>query len=91
MAFALECQADIKHEELDDDLEDGNHWSRLWSHMFKHLAPRVKSNLRTNKSMRQGFVNFLLYIAAKICKPNEFQSHTTSSLFSAMRLNGLLV
>ena len=66
MAFALECQADIKHEELDDDVEDGNHWSRLWSHKFKHLAPRVKSNLRTNKSMRQGFVNILLYIAKNL-------------------------
>ena len=28
MAFALDCQGDIKHEELDDDLEDGSHWSR---------------------------------------------------------------
>ena len=66
MAFALECQADIIHEELDDDVEDGSHWSRLWSDVFKHLAPTVKSNLRTNKSMRQGFVNILLYIAKNL-------------------------
>ena len=66
MALALECQADIKHEKLDDDVEDGDHWSQLWSHIFRHLAPRVTSNLRTNKSMRQGFVNILLYIAKNL-------------------------
>ena len=56
MAFALERQSEIKHDILNEELENGNLWCGYIS------CPKVKSNLQTNKSMRQGFVDILLYI-----------------------------
>ena len=87
MAFALECQNEIKHDMLNDDVvENENRWCQLWCHMFEYPALKVQSNLRTNKPMRQGFVDILLYIANPY-KPNLFQTQTTFSSFWVMREN----
>lgn len=66
VTFALKCQGEACHDILNDELVNttsGNDWCEDWEHMFHHLPPSAKSNLRTNKSMRQGFTNVLLYIA----------------------------
>ena len=62
VAYALECQGDTYHDMLNEtfDYED---WCDDWEEMLQHLAPRVKLNLRTNKSMRQGFTNLFSFIS----------------------------
>ena len=64
VAFALQCQGDLYHDMLNDDLDlNPKNWCDDWDQMLQHLAPRVKFNLRTNKSMRQGFTNLFWFIA----------------------------
>ena len=64
VAHALECQGDLYHDMLNDDLDlNPKNWCDDWDEMLQHLAPRVKLNLRTNKSMRQGFTNLFSFIA----------------------------
>ena len=66
VAFALKCQGEICHDMLNVGLDytsSGISWCECWNHIFKHLPPSVKCSLRTNKSMRQGFTNVLMYIA----------------------------
>lgn len=64
-AFAIECQANIHHDMLDDDVftSSGTKWCEFYDDMLEHVHPAVKSNMRTNKSLRQGFVNIFAYIA----------------------------
>lgn len=65
--FAILCQAEINYDMLNDDLEasdmSGADWCEWGEHMFEHLAPSVRINLRTNKSLRQGFTNLFGHIA----------------------------
>lgn len=66
VAHALESQGEINHDMLNQALDyttSGDDWCDDWDHMFEHLPRSVKSNLRTKKSMRQGFTNLLSYIA----------------------------
>lgn len=62
-AFALVCQAEIYYDTQIEDVKDGIHFSEHWDHTFDHLPRNVKINLKTNKSMRKGFVNIFNYIA----------------------------
>ena len=65
--FALLCQAEINHDMLNDDLNSdhmsGVEWCEWREYMFEYLVPSVRTNLRTNKSLRQGFTNIFKYIA----------------------------
>lgn len=65
--FALLCQAEIKHDMLNEGLDSNNmfglDWCEWHKYMFEHLAPKVRDNLRTNKSLRQGFTNLFGHIA----------------------------
>ena len=64
VAYSLECQGDSYYDVLIDTLDsDYEGWCDDWDIMLEHLAPRVKANLRTNKSMRQGFTNLFSFIA----------------------------
>ena len=70
VAYSLECQGDLCYDMLNDSLDHGlgfsadpASWCDDWDEMLNHLAPRVKLNLRTNKSMRQGFTNLFSFIA----------------------------
>ena len=61
--LALLCQADgIFNDDLDADMS-GSEWCEWREDMLKHLIPSVRKNLRTNKSLRQGFTNLLGHIA----------------------------
>ena len=64
MAFALLFRAKINHDTLADDLEnDGKTLIEMNDYCLKHLPPSVRDNLKTNKSMRQGYTNVFLHIA----------------------------
>jgi hypothetical protein len=64
VALALLVQAEITHDILADDLEnDGKSWVEMNDYLLKHLLPSVRDNLKTNKSMRQGYANMFLHIA----------------------------
>ena len=64
VVFALLFQAKINHDTLADDLEnDGKTWVETNDYCLKHLPPSVRDNLKTNKSMRQGYTNMFLHIA----------------------------
>ena len=64
--LALLYQADFNHDMLNDDLDadmSGSEWCEWREDMLKHLIPSVRNNLRTNKSLRQGFTTLLGHIA----------------------------
>ena len=65
--FALLCQAEINHDMLNDELDpdymSGLDWCQWREDMFEHLIPSVRDNLKTNKSMRQGFTNIFGHVA----------------------------
>ena len=64
VAYSLECQGDSYHDLLNNSLDrDAEDWCESWDDFLEHLAPRVKANLRTNKSMRQGFTNLFSFIS----------------------------
>ena len=64
VAYSLECRGDSHYDLLNDSLDfTTEYWCDHWDGTFEHLAPRVKANLRTNKSMRQGFTNLFSFIS----------------------------
>jgi GNAT superfamily N-acetyltransferase len=70
MKFALLCQAEITHDTLQMDIEDGFHWCDWNGCVTVHLPPHVQQNLRTNKSMRQGFANIFDFAAQALRSDN---------------------
>ena len=64
-AYSLECQGDMSYDLLNESLGygDAEDWCDSWDGFLEHLAPRVKANLRTNKSMRQGYTNLFSFIS----------------------------
>ncbi|KAH8722276.1 hypothetical protein BGZ61DRAFT_586895 [Ilyonectria robusta] len=75
MLFALLCQAEINHDFLSDELDySGPDWVSFNEDSLKHLSPSVRENLKTNKSMREGFANMYDCIARCLREnnlPNE--------------------
>jgi hypothetical protein len=64
VVFALLFQAKINHDTLADDLKnDGKPLVEMNDYCLKHLPLSVRDNLKTNKSMRQGYTNMFLRIA----------------------------
>ena len=63
MKFALLCQAEIGHDQLYFDIDDGETWCMMEEHMISHVAPDIQRNFLTNKSLRQGFGNIFLHAA----------------------------
>ncbi|MCJ1366747.1 hypothetical protein MMC16_005877 [Acarospora aff. strigata] len=65
MLHALLFRAEISHDMLDENTYDTDPEMWLWmnDHYTVHMHPSVHDNLRTNKSMRQGFSNMFDHIA----------------------------
>jgi GNAT superfamily N-acetyltransferase len=67
MRLALLCQAEVQYDMLNDMLPGMSRedWDLdfLIGDEFKFLDPHVRENLKTNKSMRQGFVNLCGHFA----------------------------
>lgn len=65
MTFALLCQAEILHDEL-NQVVDGTTRSECCEsndHHLQHTTRRIRANLETNKSLRQGFTNLFNHAA----------------------------
>ncbi|KAF4947806.1 hypothetical protein FGADI_10139 [Fusarium gaditjirri] len=65
-AIALLRRAETQHELLQesfDEVRDGADWVEYNGKELCFLPASVKENLKTNKSMRQGFINICGYIA----------------------------
>ena len=65
MSHALLCQAHLGHDMMNNDLDQlrGLDCVEDWEDYLGYLPSRVRDNLTTNKSMRQGFVNLWLHVA----------------------------
>lgn len=65
MSHALLYQAHIGYDMLDGGLGmwSGPDWVEVEEDHLGYLPSRVRNNLKTNKSMRQGFVNLWLHVA----------------------------
>jgi GNAT superfamily N-acetyltransferase len=64
MKFSLLCQAEITHDLLDMDIDDGPHWCEWNDYILNYVAPDIRQNLRTNKSLRRGFANVFAHVAS---------------------------
>ena len=76
MSHALLCQAETGCDMMNDEIDmwSGPDWVEYKEHYLGYLPSRVLNNLKTNKSMRQGFVNLWMHIATCLEKgevPNE--------------------
>jgi len=76
MCFALLCQAEIHHDTLSDSIiqYSGSDFVDFQEELLKYLPNRVRENLKTNESMRQGFANMCDHIATCLrarVVPNE--------------------
>ncbi|KAI1372665.1 hypothetical protein F4677DRAFT_449149 [Hypoxylon crocopeplum] len=78
MHLALLTQAGIQHDLLSLDIKDipnGNEFVESNDYLLTYLPRSVRNNLRTNKSMREGFANMCGHIATCLGKkvlPTEF-------------------
>ncbi|KAK6222381.1 hypothetical protein LQW54_001081 [Pestalotiopsis sp. IQ-011] len=65
MKFALLCAAEIRYDMMGREIQlcTGPEWVSWNVHQFRHLSFNVQNNLKTNKSMRQGFVNIYNHFA----------------------------
>lgn len=63
--FALLCVAEVQYDTMDQEIElrTGPEWIESNEHLLTHLPSYVRNNLKTNKSMRQGFVNMFDHFA----------------------------
>jgi hypothetical protein len=65
MCFALLCQVEVRHDMLSDSVgqDSGSDFVHFNEELVEYLPNRVRENLKTNKSMRQGFANMCDHIA----------------------------
>ena len=84
VAYSLECRGDSCYDLLNDSLDlNIEYWCDHWDGMLEHLAPRVKANLRTNKSMRQGFTNLFSFISPTLQAKRLPTSENVLDLYAA--------
>lgn len=63
LAFALICQGEVMHDTLLYEASNGNIWLDANDHCLEYVHPSIQQNMRTNKSLRIGFCNFVGYVA----------------------------
>jgi hypothetical protein len=69
MSHALKCQAEIQHDVVREiiDMDSGDDFVDAGEYGVLRFVPyTVRNNMRTNKSIRQGFANLCLHFAACI-------------------------
>ncbi|PYH99228.1 hypothetical protein BO71DRAFT_476797 [Aspergillus ellipticus CBS 707.79] len=57
MRSSLICQGEINYDLHQEGIDDGSFWIQDNDYTLVHLDPDVRRNLKTNKSLRKGFVN----------------------------------
>lgn len=86
MSLALLCQAETQSDMLSHDIEtmSGSYWVQDDEDNLEYVAERVRDNLKTNKSMRQGFANLCKHIATCIkAKILPTESNVSSAFHNA--------
>jgi hypothetical protein len=66
MRYVLLCQAGIQHDMVDSEIDDmlGKDFVQFNEDILRHVPHRTRENMKTNKSLRQGFANLCDYFAA---------------------------
>ncbi|KAF4187709.1 hypothetical protein CNMCM8694_005580 [Aspergillus lentulus] len=70
MRTSLILQGETTFDFMQDDIDDGRVWIEDNAFKLEHLDLEVRKNLRTNKSLRKGFVN-IFQIAAECLKARK--------------------
>lgn len=64
MKLALLCVAEVEHDNMYTFMDDtGPDWVTINNDNLEYLPASVRENLKTNKSMRQGFANMFSHFA----------------------------
>ncbi|KAM5345672.1 hypothetical protein ACJ41O_011533 [Fusarium nematophilum] len=80
MQLALLDQAEMLAELLEDAVDEGSSWIDLHEVELEYVPGRVRTNMRTNKSVRQGFIQLFKHFATCIRAnriPNEVNLFST--------------
>jgi GNAT superfamily N-acetyltransferase len=87
MRLAIQCQADIHHDLFNSTIDEGNgeHFVQEFEEDLKFVQDYVRENLKTNKSMRQGFANICLHFATCTQKDNILGVPTEPNVLLALR------
>jgi hypothetical protein len=70
MRSSLIFQGEITFDLMQDDIDNGSLWMMINEFKLEHLDLEVRKNLKTNKSLRKGFVN-IFQIAAECLKARK--------------------
>lgn len=62
---------------MQDQIDDGGFWIEFNDFDLEHLDPDMRKNLKTNKSLRKGFVN--IFQIAVECLEAKRSSHRRKS------------
>ncbi|KAL4745592.1 hypothetical protein BDW72DRAFT_186441 [Aspergillus terricola var. indicus] len=57
MSKTLIFHGETMYDLIQDEIDDGGFWVKYNDYVLVHLEPDVRKNLKTNKSLRKGFVN----------------------------------
>ncbi|KAJ5824168.1 hypothetical protein N7447_006508 [Penicillium robsamsonii] len=57
MRSSLIAQGEVMYDLMQDEIDDGDFWTNCNDYKLEHLDYDVQENLKTNKSLRKGFVN----------------------------------
>ena len=87
MRLAIQCQADIHHDLFNSTIDEGNgeHFVQEFEEDLKYVHDYVRENLKTNKSMRQGFANICLHFATCTRKDDILGVLTEPNILLALR------
>jgi GNAT superfamily N-acetyltransferase len=87
MRYALLCQAEVQHDLLlhEIDYESGNDFVESNEHVLRHVSHPSRENMKTNKSMRQGFANLCDHFATCL-RDNKLP--ITTNILDALRNAG---
>ncbi|GAB1217283.1 hypothetical protein ATERTT37_006519 [Aspergillus terreus] len=70
MRFSLIIHGQENFDLAQDGIDDGGFWIEASGHRLEHLGLEVRENLKTNKSLRKGFVN-MFQIAVECLKARQ--------------------
>lgn len=70
MKVSLIDQGEIMYDLIQEEIDDGRFWVKDNDYILVYLDPDVRKNLKTNKSLRKGFVN-IFQISVECLKANR--------------------
>lgn len=86
MRFALRNQAEYQHDILTSsiEMENGEDFVSFMEEPLQYVPPSVRNNMRTNKSLRQGFANLFTHFATCLRKESFEGLPITDHVLSAL-------